>query len=332
MRRLPTTAVALALALPLAACPMPGQWGSTSYGGATAPAAEATPTADTPPPSPDLAITGAARNLVQLTTTPEGETRPIASPDGKTLLFTAWSNKITDGQDTGEIAEQTIGAMRPDGRVIATYSSRRALARDATWLNDHSFAYISNAMGDFQIVRAARLAPNAATTVVVRSDAAPEAGGLNSSRNGKVIAFHTKLNGQFMIATVHPDGSELTTLAPGSYPRISPDGGRIVFHRHVGETWRIFVIAADGGDETQLTDGDMDCLEPAWSPDGAWIVMDCNGSNLYVMHPDGTELTQLTDGARSTVAPEWSVDGSIYFDANQAGNHDLWKLTPVLGK
>jgi Tol biopolymer transport system component len=334
----------------LAAC-VPGNypWNGGSAGGAAqntggAEAAGSAAPADTPPPSPDLAITGAARALVQLTTTTTNETRPMVSPDGKTILFSAWADQLTDGQDTGTVAEQTISAMRPDGRGLTVYSSRRAFAYDATWLGERGFAYVSNAMGDYQIVRASRLAANAATTVVVRADAAPSPGMLSATRDGKLIAFQTKQADQTMVATVHPDGTELTTIAPGLNPKISPDGARVAFERVVDGTLRIFVTASDGGEETQVTDGSMDCDAPAWSPDQTWLVIACNGGwqrfpgatadvrNLYVVHPDGTELTQLTDGARLALWPDWSSDGTIVFMSNQAGNQDLWKLTPVLPK
>lgn len=317
----------------------PWQGSTTAGGGAAQPAA-----ADTPPPSPDLAATGAARALAQLTTTTTNENRPVASADGKTILFTAWANQITDGEDTGTLAEETISAIRPDGRGLAVYSSRRAFAYDATWLGDRGFAYVSNAMGDYQLVRASRLAANAATTVVVRADAAPEVGGLSASRDGKLLAFHAKQGGRWMVSTVHPDGTEMTTVTEGSYPRLSPDGTRVAFQRQVDNTWRIFVASADGGDETQVTDGEMDCESPAWSPDAAWIVAGCNGGwqrftdatadvrNLYVVHPDGSALTQLTDGAKVSTWPDWSIDGTIYFMSTEAGNQDLWKLTPVLPK
>jgi Tol biopolymer transport system component len=335
----------------LAAC-VPGNyaWPGTSGGAAQntggAEASGAAAPADTPPPSADLAVTGAARALMQLTTTPAEESRPMASPDGRTILFTSTADQITDGQDTGNVAEETISAIRTDGRGLAVYSSRRAFAYGQTWLGERGLAYVSNAMGAYQIVRASRLVPNAATTVVVRADSAPQPASLSASRDGKLIAFNTTQGDQTMVATVHPDGSELTMIAPGFNARISPDGGRVAFTRLVDGTNRIFISAADGGEETQVTDGSMSCEVPAWSPDQSWLVISCNGGwqrfpepasadtvrNLYVVRPDGTELTQLTDGARLTEWPDWSADGTIVFDSNQSGNRDLWKLTPVLPK
>jgi Tol biopolymer transport system component len=327
--------------LALAACVPPGSYGGWS---GTSPSSSGGAPADTPPPSPDLAVTGAARGLTQLTTAPGGETRPTASPDGKSILFTAWTNQIAEGQDTATLVEETISAIRPDGRGLTVYSSRRAFASDATWLGERGFAYVSNAMGDYQIVRASRLAANAATTVVVRADAAPEVGGLSASRDGKLLAFHARMQGHLVVATVRPDGTDLTNVAEGSYPRISPDAQRLVFQRQVGDSWRIFIASVDGGDETQVTDGEIDCDTPTWSPDAAWIVMSCNGGwqrfpdatadvrNLYAVRPDGSELTQLTDGARFATFPDYAVDGSIYFASNEGGTVDLWKLTPVLPK
>ncbi len=344
MRTLVIAGGALALASVAACIPKGYSWGNNGAGGngAGGTAAPAPAPADTPPPSLDLAITGAAKDLSQLTSTAAGESSPAVSPDGKTILFTAWSNQITDGQDTGNLAEETIDGVHPDGRGLSVYSSRRAFGADAAWLGDHAFAYVSNAMGEFQIVRAARLTANAATTVIVRADAAPQAGGLSSSRDGKLIAFHAKIGDQFMVMSVHPDGTELTTVAQGSFPRVSADGQRIAFEREVGETWRIFVTAADGGEETQITDGEMDCEMPSWAPDASWLVISCNGGwdrfegadktyvrNLFLVRPDGTGLTQLTEGARQNEHTDWSSDGTIYFSSTQSGNADLWRLRPV---
>ncbi len=73
----------------------------------------------------------------------------------------------------------------------------------------------------------------------------------------------------------------------------------------------------------QLTDGDWDDDEPAWSPDGTRIAFTSNrvedrdrwryfGSDLHVLTLENGKAREpqcLTDGTRSCYAPSWSPDG-----------------------
>jgi len=56
------------------------------------------------------------------------------------------------------------------------------------------------------------------------------------------------------------------------------------------ERWHLWVIDADSGAGTQLTDGDTDETEPRWSPDGANILFNSNRSDQPDMDLDATEL------------------------------------------
>ena len=48
-------------------------------------------------------------------------------------------------------------------------------------------------------------------------------------------------------------------------------------------------------------------INPAWSPDGAWITFESRregGADIWVMRPDGTEQTRLTSGAGDETHPD----------------------------
>lgn len=130
----------------------------------------------------------------------------------------------------------------------------------------------------------------------------------------------------------------------------SPDGKRLAFWREVpsasGELrTAIYTVAVDGTGEQRLTKPDMVAGEPAYSPDGKWMVFSTyplhdeleGDSQLYRMRPDGSGMEMLTvfKGVRAT-QPSYSPDGEwIIFAAAYAARIDLWAIpadggTPVV--
>jgi TolB protein len=70
----------------------------------------------------------------------------------------------------------------------------------------------------------------------------------------------------------------------------SPDGTHFVYASTRTGYWEIFVVKADGSEETRLTKG----MNPTWSPDGALIAFESDrdgNSEIYVMNADGSNVT-----------------------------------------
>src|ERR1700694_659575 len=92
----------------------------------------------------------------------------------------------------------------------------------------------------------------------------------------------------------------------------------------------LFVANADGSGERVLTEGALD-YNPAWSPDGQWIVFtsERNGSaDLYRMRPDGSGVERLTDDPAYDDQAAFSPDGNqiAFVTTRSAGTANLWIL------
>lgn len=73
--------------------------------------------------------------------------------------------------------------------------------------------------------------------------------------------------------------------------------------------------------------------DPAWSPDGEWLVFVawCDGrADLYRMRPDGSERTRLTGSPGEEHTPAWSPDGERIAYTYRADGEDseIWTVAP----
>jgi Tol biopolymer transport system component len=160
------------------------------------------------------------------------------------------------------------------------------------------------------------------------------------SPDGTKIAFRsydTQANTDIYL--INLDGTGLTNLSNDpcgcSYtPSWSPDGTKIMFMIEDDYTSRIYVMNADGTNQTQLTNNIE--YSPVWSPDGSKIafVSERDGTpEIYVMNADGTNQTNLTDTynvlpyAPFNDAPAWSPDGTqLAFASDRDGQVEIYVM------
>lgn len=100
--------------------------------------------------------------------------------------------------------------------------------------------------------------------------------------------------------------------------------GKIAFSSERDGNSEIYVMDADGSNQTRLTSNDVEDSFPYWSPDGSRILFQSSKTEdspaqLYTMNPDGSDVKQLTKSSHRYSSPSWSPDGkSIAF--HYAGN------------
>ncbi|HET7551721.1 MAG TPA: DPP IV N-terminal domain-containing protein [Gemmatimonadaceae bacterium] len=161
------------------------------------------------------------------------------------------------------------------------------------------------------------------------------------------IAFASARSGNYNIYTILDDGTglkQLTTDADPDFsllPAWSPDGSKIAFSstRERSSTGLdIWVMDADGSNQTRLTDAAGQNGRAAWSPDGSKIAyasivdVDVGGQTtqvgeIWVMNADGSGATALTSDGAFANSPSWSPDGSkIVFQSNRDGTDQIYVM------
>lgn len=110
----------------------------------------------------------------------------------------------------------------------------------------------------------------------------------------------------------------------------SPDGKQLTFYvtSSARDIKQICIINVDGsGLQAVVSEPAGYQVEPAWSPDGQWIVYRSirEGNNeIYKVRPDGSEDTNLTNNPAIDLEPDWSPDGDwIVFSSNRGGQFNL---------
>jgi Tol biopolymer transport system component len=169
---------------------------------------------------------------------------------------------------------------------------------------------------------------------------------------GARILFEQNPGSSTDLVTIAADGAGYLDLTPGQQAFYtsdqdgswSPDGTRIVFtsHRDSNVSTEIYVMNADGSDQTRLTHdgpegvqnvgGSVFDLSPEWSPSGdeiAYLKVVQSVWDVWLMLPDGSDQHRLTtDGGQQVkTALSWSPDGTrlVYEQANR-----IW-VVPAAG-
>lgn len=142
------------------------------------------------------------------------------------------------------------------------------------------------------------------------------------SSNGREVIF-VRTDTSYHSALFHMDlhtGEiiQLTDFTNDIEPNWSPDGTEIVFTTSRDGFQELYVMNADGSNQTRLTENEqINDLHGAFSPDGTKIAYMTNYSvsdgsgEIWLMDADGSNKQQITDNDVDDLNHVWSPDGMM---------------------
>ena len=248
------------------------------------------------------------------------------SPDGRHFFFRRFRDNRADiwiirertglfGGTATEPARLTSGPLQFQS-VVPTRDSRRLL-----------------------VIGAQARGENLRFDLGAREFAPYDAGGWGewfaSSRDGKWVAYVQKPDG--ILWRSRADGSERLQLTQLPLrlllPRWSPDGRRIAFMgRMPGQPWKIYAIAAEGGEPQLMLEGDRPEADPDWAPDGEslmfgrppdYLAESSAPKAIHVLDLRTRELSTLPD-SDGLFGSRWSPSGR--YVAALTLNHQTLRL------
>lgn len=280
----------------------------------------------------------------QFTTAPQNSTSPRWNPDGKSLAFL--SSRPAEATPAAPAAgTSSAAAAEPARAQVYLLSMNGGEAKRITNLKNGVSVFRWSPDGT-RLVVVSRVGPSDN-----KNDSRAENRDRSDVRHYKNSSYKFNDTGWFDDRRTHLWIVELKSgsakqITEGddwndSDPQWSPDGTRLAFvSNRTGKEYEenrntdVWVISAEGGKLTKISDHDEADNQPRWSPDGKWIAF--TGELHDRDHPQ-IWLAPATGGTPSVRAAngldlipgglEWSNDGqSLYFESGVKGEFQLFRV------
>ena len=282
-----------------------------------------------------MAATDGSQAPWQFTTAPQSSTSPRWSPDGKSLAFLS------------PRPSESTPAAAPGGTVEAPRTQVYLLS-----MNGGEAKRVMNLKNGVSVFR---WSPDGTRLVIVSrggpSDSRTENKDRSDVRHYKNSSYKFNDTGWFddrrthlWVVDVKSGSAKQITEGDDwndSDPEWSPDGTRLAFvSNRTGKEYEenrnsdVWVISAEGGKLTKISDHDESDNQPRWSPDGKWIaftgeIHDRDHPKIYLAPSRGGVPSVLAVNGLDLIPNglEWSDDGhSLYFETGVKGENHLFRV------
>jgi len=233
------------------------------------------------------------------------------------------------------IENKEIWIMNPDGtdqvQVTVDLSDDRNPSLSP---NGMQIAFASDRTGNFDIwILDLETGELTQLTDHVADDTQPE-----WSPDGKKIVFTSERAGSKDVWVMDVDFGDFEQLTFSNFTEKRPywaqNGNRILYVSDKDGNDDIYKMKSNGRKREQLTFDVGDQRSPSWSEATkeivfTWWEFSKSRANIYVMDKNGENVRQLTSRKLYDRGPTWSPNGArIAFNANRAGNFDIWTMKP----
>lgn len=286
-----------------------------------------------------MTATDGGRAPWQFTTAPQSSTSPRWSPDGKSLAFL--SSRPAEATPAGAPGAAPAGTTEPVRAQVYLLSMNGGEAKRITNLKNGVSVFRWSPDGT-RLVVVSRVGP---------SDSRPDNKDRSDVRHYKNSSYKFNDTGWFDDRRTHlwlveMNSGSAKQITEGddwndSDPQWSPDGTRLAFvSNRTGKEYEenrnsdVWVISAEGGKLTKISDHDEADNQPRWSPDGKWIaftgeIRDRDHPKIYLAPSTGGAPSVLAANGLDLIpnALRWSDDGkSIYFETGVKGEVQLFRV------
>ena len=121
-----------------------------------------------------------------------------------------------------------------------------------------------------------------------------------------------------------------STIPPTQPQGINTNGGKIAFTSDRDGNNEIYIMDADGSEQTNITNSQANDMYPSWSPDGQKIAFSSDrdgNSQIYVINTEGSSIFRLTNNQGNDVHPSFSPDGQkIAFESDRGGKFEIYVM------
>ena len=278
-----------------------------------------------------------SRSPWQFTTSPQSANSPRWSPDGKSLAFLSSrpaADAATAGSTPAEQPRNQVYLLSMNGGEARRLTTLKNGVTTFRWSPDGSKLVVVSRIGPSDKVSESRADNKERSDVRHYKD--------TSYKFNDSGWFDDRRTHLWIVEVASGSAKQITEGNDwnDSDPQWSSDGTRLAFvSNRSGKEYNenrnsdVWVISADGGNLTKISDHDESDNNPRWSPDGKTIaftgeVRDRDHPKIFLAPAGGGSPSVLVVNDLDLIPSslEWSADGrSIYFETGVKGESHLFR-------